>query len=101
MQMDREEIEALISKQFHLKRYGLLQGVAHCAVNLTTLPAAERGGVLLMCFKMVEHMEIKTLVGAESRSNVSTWLSGERYKQGAEQSGKRKAVRMNGRIGGQ
>lgn len=99
--MDREEIEALISKQFYLKHYGLLQGVAHCAVNLTTLPAAERGEVLLMCFKMVEHVKIKTLVGAESRSNVSTWLSAERYRQGLEQSGKRKAGRMNGRFVGQ
>ncbi len=48
--MDREEIEALILKQFYFKQYGLLQGVAHCAVNLTSLPAAERGELLLICF---------------------------------------------------
>lgn len=50
---------------------------------------------------MVEHVEIKSLVGAESRSNVSTLLSAERCRHGAEQSGKGKAGRMNGRIEGQ
>lgn len=72
--------------------------MAHCAVKLTTWPEEERGEVLLMCFKMVEHVAIKTLVGAENRSNVSTWFCADRYTQGADQTGKTKAGRMNGRM---
>ena len=33
---DREEIGVLLSIHFYMNHYGLLQGVAHCAEELTT-----------------------------------------------------------------
>ncbi len=64
--------------------------MVHSTVKFTTWPTEERREVLLMCFKITEQMVIESRVGTESRPNVSTWFSAERYRQGAENSGKTK-----------
>ena len=91
--MDREETGALLSNQFYMKHSGLLQGAGRCAVKLTTLPAEERGEVLLMCFQILEHVEIKPPAGGESGPNVSTWLCADRESRAKWKKRGREALR--------